>query len=333
VNRGYEALPVPALRALLLLLVASCAAPPPPAAPTPGPVAPPPLPVALPPAPPPPPPAPPPLSELELTTHRAVFDALRAHDPKALAALYAPDASVEVGVGLVDAKGPDAVVALVEALWAAFPDSKVQWGTLLQSGHEMAVELAWTGTNTGTLGEHAPTKKVLGTALLLLETFTPSGLIQSQRLYFDAETLATDLATRVGPPHAFVGLPTAQTTVLDGAPTTAEDEPAMRTLAESLANGTPKSLAALGSTLTTWFDETRRHTTEGKGAVAAWAFSVSHAFAADTRPVAWTAGDHVALEWSGAEPRGAHAAEVIAFQGGHITSIHTYRASPPKPRK
>jgi hypothetical protein len=275
-------------------------------------------------------PAPPPLNELELTTHRALFDALRAHDAKALAALYAPDAWVDVGVGLTEAKGGDAIAALAETLWTAFPDSKVQWGTLLQSGNGTAVELAWTGTHTGALGEHAPTKKVLGTALLLIETFTPSGLIESQHLYFDAETLTNDLATRVGRPHAFVGLPTAQTTALDHAVVTAEDEPAMRTLADALANGTLKDLSSLGSPATTWVDETRRHTTEGKGAVPAWVYFVSHAFPAGTKPVYWAAGDDLALEWAGPT---AHVAEVISLQGGHIASIHTYRSVPQKPTR
>jgi hypothetical protein len=303
-----------------LALSACAVAPPPPAPPPPPPVvapAPPPLAVEAPVAPP-----PPPLSELELATHRSFFEALRAHDAKALAAVYAADASVDLG--FVDARGPDAVAALVSSLWSAFPDSKVQWGTFLQSQDKVAVELAWTGTNTGALGERAPTKKVLGATALLLETFAPSGLIATQRLYVDEETLATDLASRVGKPHAFAGLPTKQTTVLDHAAASADDDAAMRRLTGDFASGTIKGALTLGNEASRWVDEAKRHITTGKGAVPEWVYFVARTFRG-AKPVAWNAGDYVVEEWAPEGAGTARAGEVVAFQGGRVVEVRTYR--------
>jgi hypothetical protein len=308
-------------RTSVLLALSACAAAPPPVAPPPPPVAvvaaPPPEVVA------PAPPPPPTLAELELTAHRTLFDALRAHDATALAALYAPDASVDLG--FVDAHGGAAVAALASTLWAAFPDSKVQWRTFLPSGATVAVELAWTGTYTGALAEHAPTKRVLGTRALLIERFAPSGLIASQRLYLDADALATDLATRVGKLHSFAGLPTAQTTVLDHAPPRPDDDAAMRRLTAALAAGSLKEIASLGQEESAWVDETKRHTTSGKGAVGAWTYFVAHAFPGKV-PESFSTGDYVVNEWKGA-------AEVIAFDKGHLVEVRTYRSTAPKPEK
>jgi hypothetical protein len=266
------------------------------------------------------------LSELELATHRSLFDALRAHDAKALGALYAPDATMDLG--FVDAHGPAAVAALASTLWSAFPDSKTQWGTFVQAGDKAAVELAWTGTNTGALGERAPTKKVLGATALLLETFTPTGLIATQRVYVDEETVATDLASRIGRPRAFEGLPTKQTTVRDHAAASADDDAAIRRLMADFAGGTFKDALTLGNDVSRWVDEAKRHITDGKGAVPAWVYFVAHA-SRGAKPMAWSAGDYVVDE------RG-DGADVVAFQGGRVALARTYRRTElrhPTPRR
>ncbi len=290
----------------------------------------------LPPAPPPAPAPPPtPLPALALATQRSFFDALRAHDPKALAALYAPDADVDLGVGVRQAHGPDAIAAVAESLFAAFPDAKVQWGTLLQSGDRTAVELAWTGTHTAALGGLAPTKKVVGAHGLLVERFAASGLLASQHLYFDADTLAADLATRGGKPHPFDGLPTAQTTVADPTAASADDDAAIHRLAASFGQGAYADARALADGTTTWTDATRGHGTTGKGAVLAWTSSLEHMWKRAERPLldAWSAGDWLVLEWgvrAGAAVSDAavpHVAEVVRFDGGHLAEVRTYRSS------
>ena len=318
-----------AARASLLLALSACAAAPPPVAPPPPPppvaVAPtPPSPVA-PPAPPPPPPAP--LAELELAAHHALFDALRGHDPKAVAALYTPDASIDVG--LVEVHGGDAVAALLTTLWSAFPDSRMQWGTFLPSGPTVAVELAWTGTQTGPLAEHAPTKRVLGALAVMLETFAPNGLIASQQLFVDGDAFVVDLAARAGKPHAFAGLPTAQVEGVDHAVPRAEDVIAMQKVTAAFAGGSFKEVIALGDDESVWVDETKRRTTTGKPAISAWGWSVSRAVAAGGA-LSFAVGDYVVAETGGANAR---AVDVIALAGGHVKSVHTYRRDVPKTKR
>lgn len=294
-----------------------------------------------PPSPPPAPPPPPP-SELALATHRAFFDALRAHDVAALSALYSADATVDVGVGAGAALAgkPDAIGALASTLWLAFPDSRVQWGMLLQSGNALAVEVAWTGTHTGPLRELLASHKLVGAHGLLIERFDAAGLIASQRLYVDTVTVVADLAARTAKPHAFDGLPTRQTTVLDRTLPQAEDEEAMKALVASFRQGSFLSARPLGGDATSWTDVTKGHTVRGKGALQAWASFLEHAYGArgthdETRsPLvdAWSSGAWQVLEWSaGRDGAAAHAAELVRFERGHIAEVRTYRGSPEDP--
>ncbi len=175
---------------VLVLAAAACAPSTPPPRPPPPPPAeiPPVAPVAAvleAPAPQPPPPAS--LAERELTAHDALFAALRARDARALAAQFANQTLVDVGPGVAQARTPAAAAALAETLWLAFPDAKLQWGTLLQSGDALAVEVGWTGTQTGRLGDVAATNRVVGAHALLVERFDAAGLIVSLRVYVAAD--------------------------------------------------------------------------------------------------------------------------------------------------
>ncbi|MGO8999396.1 MAG: ester cyclase, partial [Polyangiaceae bacterium] len=282
-----------------------------------------------------------PLNELALATHRAFFDALRAHDVAALSSLYSVDAVIDVGVGAARASKPDAIGALATALWIAFPDSRVQWGLLLQSGNALAVDLAWTGTHTGPLGGLNATKKLVGTHALLLERFDAAGHIASQHLYLDTVTVLTDLAARGARPHAFDGLPTRQTTVLDATSPPAEDDAAMKGLVTAFRQGSFLDVRPLGADTTTWTDATKGRTVRGKGALQAWASFLEHTYGtrgtrdeAATRLVdAWSSGAWQVLEWNRAAGRdgvAAQAAELVRFEGGHVAEVRTYRAPSPE---
>jgi predicted ester cyclase/ketosteroid isomerase-like protein len=330
---------VSSLAACACLLVACASAPP--AAPA-SPPAPPAVVVAPAPAPPlpepaPPPPPPTPLPELALATHRAFFDALRAHDDAALAKLYASDAAVYVGLGLAEARGPDAAATLAKTFFGALPDVRVQWSLLLQSGNAAAVELAWTGAHTGALLDMPPTKKVVSSHALLVERFAPGGLIQAQHLYFESDTLAADLGSRGGKPHAFEGLPTTQATVLDHAVAAAEDDAAMRGLAASLAHGTFTDALKLADAKSTWNDMAKGHASVGQWGVRAWVAFLEKTFkGGGTKLIdVWSTGEWLVVEWSassGGEARSPstsepHAAELIRFEHGRIAEVRTYRSS------
>lgn len=322
--------------AFLLLAVSACAAAPPPPSPPP-----PPPPVVLAPAvaPEPPPAAPPlppplPLAELAMRTHEALFQALRQHDATLLPSLYAPDAVVAVGVGLVEARGPEAAAGLARSLVTAFPDARLQWGRVLQSGDALAVELSWTGTHTGALGDLAPTKKVVGTSALLLEHVAPDGRVRSQHLYFDADALATDLATRRGKPHPFAGLPTTQATVPEHTPAGAGSDSVMKSLVVGFQRGGFDDALPLADASSAWVDQTTGRSITGKGAVRAWVTFLERTFNGGGRQLveSWSAGDWLVLEWSSApdalsDATAAHAVDLVRFAGARLAEVRTYRSA------
>jgi predicted ester cyclase len=282
------------------------------------------------------------LSLVALATHRALFDALRAKDAHALAPLYAPDAAVSVGLGLALSHGADAAATLADTLFTAFPDSRLQWSKLYQAGDAIAVELAWMGTNRGPLRDAAATNRMVGTSAFLLTRFAPGGRIQTQHLYFDADALGRDLASRgmkLFGGGAFVGLPTAQTMVLDHAVATADDDAAMRGLVASFMRGNFEDARPLAQATTTWTEVATGHTATGKAAVAAWVSFLQRSFSGSGKQLidVWSTGECVLLEWSTSSGGGAegppdragsiHAAEVIRFDGGHLAEVRTYRSS------
>lgn len=275
-------------------------------------------------APPPPPPAA--LVEQELTAHHALFAALRAHDARALAARYAPDATLSIGP--VDVHGGDAIAALAESVWTAFPDEKLQWGHVLQAGDVLAVELGWTGTSTERFHDHAPAHKAVGASALLVERFNDNALIVSQRLYVDVDNVANALAWGSGKAHPFEGLPTAQVTVPDHtAPSPVDDEP-LRTLAATLQSGAYKNVPPFDADAL-WIDFSKGHTSSGKGLNASWTASLYRAYLGAGHVTPWSAGDYVVLEWKGSAGKGsagaAISADVLKLEGGKVVEVWTYR--------
>jgi hypothetical protein len=261
-----------------------------------------------------------------MATHRALFDALRAHDAAALSALYAADASVDLGPGLGAAHGPDEVAALARRLFAAFPDSKAQWGKALQSGDAIAVELGWTGTEQGT-------KKVVGTAALVVERFAPDGRIRSQHVCLAADALAADIATRAGKPHPFAGLPTMQTSVPDGAVAGARDGSEASLMLESFADGRHLALANDADASSAWVDLVSGRTRTGIEAVRAWLASVRVAFPGAGQQIAkgWVAGawaveELAVMPAAAASPDALREIDLVRFEGGRIAEVRSCRS-------
>jgi hypothetical protein len=315
---------------LVVALLAACTPPPePPREPlVSAPLPPPPAPATLPPS---PAPAPKPFAELALATHHTFLEAIRVHDDAGLSACYAPEAKLWLGPGL-DMGAAD-IDGLSKAAWAAFPDAKLQWSTFLQSGRSAALEIAWTGSQAGRLGDVPPSKRVIGSHALILERFAPSGLLVAQRAYFDAETIRTDLVTQGSTPHAFDGLPTTQTSAVDQA-VSAEDDPAIRGLAASFAHGAFDAARPLGNEASVWSDATKGRAISGKGAVGAWISFLEHSFKGGGAQLVdtWSTGEWLVLEWNsspndGAAPNATRAAELVRFEGGHIREVRTYRSS------
>jgi hypothetical protein len=222
---------------------------------------------------------------------------------------------------------------LSKAAWAGFPDAKLQWSTFLQSGASAALEITWTGSQTGRIGDVPPSKRLIGSHALILERFAPSGLLVAQRAYFDAETIRTDLVTPGGTPHGFDGLPTTQTSAIDQT-VSEEDDPAMRGLTASFAHGAFDAARPLGSEASVWSDATRGHATSGKGAISAWVSFLEHSFKGGGAQLvdSWSTGEWLVLEWNsspsdGAAPNTSRVAELVHFERGHIREVRTYRSS------
>ncbi len=279
-----------------------------------------------------PPPAllPKPFAEIALATHRSFLEALRAHDDAGLSGCYAPEARVWLGAGAEF--GTADIEGLGKAGWTAFPDAKLQWSTFLESGMSAALEVAWTGSQTGRLADLPPSKKVIGAHALILERFAPSGLLVTQHAYFDAESIRTDLAIQ-GTQHPFDGLPTTQTSVIDQA-ASGEDDPGMRGLAASFARGAFDAARTLGNEASVWSDATKGRSVSGKGAIGAWVSFLEHSFKGGGAQLinSWSTGDWLVLEWNsspsdGAAPNASRAAELVRFEGGRIREVRTYRSS------
>ncbi|MCH8189793.1 MAG: ester cyclase [Chloroflexi bacterium] len=94
------------------------------------------------------------------------------------------------------AKGPDEVAETMFSWKEAFPESKGEIGSMIVSGTSAAVEITWTGKQTGPLqgpGGTIPAsgKTVSIPAVQMIDT--EGGKIKSVRHYFDMMTMLQQL--------------------------------------------------------------------------------------------------------------------------------------------
>jgi steroid delta-isomerase-like uncharacterized protein len=122
--------------------------------------------------------------------------AVNAHDPDAVAALFAPDARVETP-SMPNGVGPEAVRADYVRLFRAFPDLAITEVDRLHSDDGNRVAILWTAaaTHTGRLDPpgFAPTH-VRGGSRGMTHTEVRDGKVVSFRLYYDL----TDLGRQIG---------------------------------------------------------------------------------------------------------------------------------------
>ena len=127
--------------------------------------------------------------------------AWNAHDVEALP--FRADAELlEPGVR---ARGRDEIHGLAHLYWGAFPDARLQVLRLLGEGSLVAVELRFTGTNTGVFrtpdAELPPTGRLVD--FRAMELFEVRGdEIVSGHLYFDQNEFLTQLGMGAAPAEA-----------------------------------------------------------------------------------------------------------------------------------
>ncbi len=121
-------------------------------------------------------------------------DAINAHDPVAIGALYAEDGVLSDPTD--EYRGREAVVRYWEGFLAAFPDLTGRDEFKAESGDTAINEWSATGTNTGPLETPEGTVPATGKRVAIrgCDAITVrDGLIRSHRVYYDQLTFLTQL--------------------------------------------------------------------------------------------------------------------------------------------
>jgi len=112
-----------------------------------------------------------------LAVNEATYTAWNAHDPDAVAAIFAEDAVVrEVGNPL-EARGRAAIRARAAALLAAFPDFRLERQALVIDGLAHADRWVMTGTHRGTLFGLPATGRAVRVEGATFTRLGPDGLV------------------------------------------------------------------------------------------------------------------------------------------------------------
>ncbi len=123
-------------------------------------------------------------------------DPYNRKDLDALIALYRPDAELSFFT-FAPQRGLDAIRAIWQWDFTAFPDGKVTILRQLTNGSTDMVEWTWTGTNLGPItlpsGEPLPPTGRQATVMGMDAVEFEGGLITAHRLYFQEISLMTQM--------------------------------------------------------------------------------------------------------------------------------------------
>jgi steroid delta-isomerase-like uncharacterized protein len=130
-------------------------------------------------------------------------EAVNAHDAKAFAATYAPDAVVHDPLYPQPLKGRDAIEQDMVELLRAFPDARFTWGPLLQDGGTVAGEFTLRGTHLGPLaapdGEVPATGNPIENSGAVFSRFNAEGEVAEERRYYDVAGLIAKVGLAPAP--------------------------------------------------------------------------------------------------------------------------------------
>jgi steroid delta-isomerase-like uncharacterized protein len=154
-------------------------------------------------------PAKPLLIDLQKQAIAARGAAMNAHDARKFSELYALDATInEYGLG--EAKGREAIAGGLQKAFDGFPDFKIAVSKVFVKNEVLAQEWIITGTHTGEFNDAKPTNKTIGVRVGSVLTFTPEGLIETERRYWDTSTLLSQLGLTKAPARPVATLPSAE---------------------------------------------------------------------------------------------------------------------------
>lgn len=129
---------------------------------------------------------------------------LNRHDVNAMAEIFAPDVVVYDPGQTQPLRGREAWQRNAEQFWlAAFPDMQARMINFLSQGDTAAVELAFSGTNTGPLpgpaGPIPPTNKRFEFSGVGVWRLDAQGRILEERRYYDTASIMRQLGLIAGP--------------------------------------------------------------------------------------------------------------------------------------
>jgi steroid delta-isomerase-like uncharacterized protein len=131
--------------------------------------------------------------ETILAANQATFDAWNAHDPDAVAAIFAEDAEILDVMTGETITGRDAIREQAAARFAAFPDFRLERRMLLIDGATNADRWVMTGTHTGEFLGLAPTGRRVEVAGATFSEFGDDGLVTRDTHYVDVGALLRQL--------------------------------------------------------------------------------------------------------------------------------------------
>jgi steroid delta-isomerase-like uncharacterized protein len=146
------------------------------------------------------------LIDLQKQAVVAASAAMNAHDAKKYSELFAPDAKVDE-YGLGEANGRDAIADGIQRAFEGFPDYKIGLSNIFVKNEVLVQEWVITGTNTGEFNGAKATNKAIGVRGASVLSFTPEGLVKSERRYFDSSTVLSQLGLTQTPARPVAALP------------------------------------------------------------------------------------------------------------------------------
>ena len=129
-----------------------------------------------------------------LAVNDDTYAAWNAHDPDAVAAVFAEDALVREVGNPVEARGRAAIRERAAALFAAFPDFRLERLDLVIDGPCHADRWVMTGTHRGELFGIAPTGRAVRVEGATFTRLGPDGLVVEDIHYTDLAGLLRQLA-------------------------------------------------------------------------------------------------------------------------------------------
>jgi steroid delta-isomerase-like uncharacterized protein len=129
-----------------------------------------------------------------LEVNDATYAAWNAHDPDAVAAVFAEDAVVREVGGAGESRGRAAIRARAEALFAAFPDLRLERLELVIDGERHADRWVLSGTHRGSLFGIEPTGRAVRVEGATFSRLGPNGLVVEDVHMSDVAGLLAQLA-------------------------------------------------------------------------------------------------------------------------------------------